>query len=61
MNMIKKEYIAPAIEVVEMSSISMFAGSVQDGGGIGGNPNEEFDEELSNKRRGQWGDLWAEK
>ena len=60
-SMNKKKYIAPAIEVVEMSSISMFAGSVQNGGQIGGNPDEEFDEELSNNRRGQWGNLWADR
>ena len=56
-----KKYIVPTIEVVEMSSISMFAGSVQNGGQIGGNPYEEPEEELSNGRRGQWGNLWAEK
>ena len=60
----KKEYIAPAIEVVEMNLISMFAGSVQNGGQIGGNPDVDFGDdggELSNGRRGQWGNLWAEK
>lgn len=56
----KRKYIAPAVEVVEMGSISMFAGSVQNGGQIGGDFDEEFEEELSNKRRGQWGNLWAE-
>lgn len=56
----KKKYIAPAVEVVEMGSISMFAGSVQNGGQIGGDPTKPPTEELSNNRRGQWGNLWAE-
>lgn len=57
----KKKYIAPAIEVIEMEVAPyMVAGSVMNGGEIGGNPEEEPEEELSNNRRGQWGNLWAE-
>ena len=55
MNMTKKKYITPAIEVVEMESVSMFA--VSNGGEIGGNPDEEFDEELSNRRRNYWNEV----
>ena len=58
MNMIKKEYIAPAIEVVEMEVTPyMVAGSVMDGGEIGGNPDEEPEEELSNRRRNYWNEV----
>lgn len=58
MNMTKKKYVTPAIEVVEMESVSMFASSgVNDGGEIGGNPDEEFDEELSNRRRNYWNEV----
>ena len=52
--MMKKEYIAPAIEVVEMDEICIVAGSLEDGGTIGGNFNEEADEVLSNRRRNYW-------
>ena len=59
MNMMKKEYIAPTIEVIEMEAISMLAGSlgseVEDDTVIGGgNWNEEPEEELSNRRRNYW-------
>lgn len=55
MNMMKKEYIAPTIEVIEMEAISMLAGSVEDDTVIGGGDwNEEPDEELSNRRRNYW-------
>ncbi len=58
MNMVKKEYIAPSIEVVEMETVSMLAGSqeeVTDDKKIGGgNRDEELDEELSNRRRNYW-------
>lgn len=60
MDMMKKEYIAPAIEVVEMDEICLVVGSLQDGGGMGGDPTTPPTEELSNNRRGQWGNLWAE-
>lgn len=53
----KKEYIAPAIEVVEMElTISILMGS-----NWNYDPGEEPEEELSNGRRGQWGNLWADK
>ncbi len=54
MNMIKKEYIAPTIEVVEMEVLTpLLGGSIIDGGTIGGNPKEEG-EELVNRRRDYW-------
>lgn len=55
--MMKKEYIAPAIEVVEMEPVSMIADSqVQDDNPLGGNPEEEG-EELSNRRRNYWNEV----
>ena len=64
MDMMKKEYIAPSIEVVEMEPIFMFAGtSITDGsqlggtGGTGGDPDVEPDGELSNRRRNYWNEV----
>ena len=53
----KKEYSAPSMEVVEfVSDILMNIGSNV------GEYDEELDskDQLSNKRRGRWGDLWDE-
>ena len=62
--MMKKEYIAPAIEVVEMEVVSMIAGSVFQGEQIGGGSgstndgdygsSDEVEEWLSNRRRNYW-------
>ena len=60
MNMMKKKYIAPAIEVVEMEPVSVLAGSVLDGKELGGNPNEEG-EELSNRRRNYWNEVGSDR
>ena len=64
MTMMKKEYIAPTIEVVEMEVVSMIAGSVFDGEQIGGGSgttndgdygsSDEPEEWLSNRRRNYW-------
>ena len=54
MIMMKKEYITPAIEVVEMDEICLVAGSWEDGGDTGGDFGEEPDEILSNRRRNYW-------
>ena len=54
MNMTKKKYIAPDIEVVEMEMSSMLALSNDEE--IGGNPDEEG-EELSNRRRNYWDEI----
>ncbi len=54
----KKKYITPAIEVVEMEVAPyMVVGSVINGGSIGGNPEEEPEEELSNRRRNYWNEV----
>ena len=52
----KKEYIAPATEIAEIEMISMIATSV-------GVSDEETDDDavMSNGRRGEWGNLWADK
>ena len=56
--MMKKEYIAPAMEVVEMEIASyMMSGSVNHGEGIVTRPGEELDEELSNRRRNYWNEV----
>ena len=55
--MIKKEYIAPAMEVVEMEVTHMLANSVLNGGKIVTKPGEELDEELSNRRRNYWNEV----
>ena len=67
MNMMKKEYIAPAIEVIELETISMIAGSVEDGQQIGGGSGTTYDgdygssseptQELSNRRRNYWNEV----
>ena len=54
MNMIKKEYITPTIEVVEMEVLTpLLGGSIVNGDEIGFNPDKEG-EELSNRRRDYW-------
>ena len=51
----KKEYIKPSVEAIEMAAISMMAAStpkidIEDG---------EGEEILSNRHRGEWGNLWS--
>lgn len=54
MNMTKKEYIAPAIEVVEMEVLTpLLDGSIVNRGEIEIKPDEEG-EELVNRRRDYW-------
>ena len=51
----KKTYIAPAMEIVEIEMVSMIATS-----GIGVDSDHDGGyEQLSNRRRGTWGNLWA--
>ena len=66
MDMMKKKYIAPSIEVVEMEELCLVSASIQDGdslgggggtGSGGGNFDEEYDEELSNRRRNYWNEV----
>ena len=54
MNM-KKMYVAPTTEVTELELSSMLAIS---GGGTLTVSNDAADAELSNDRRGEWGNLW---
>lgn len=53
----KQEYEAPEIEVVDVEVEDMLA--VSSIGYTSGKASDEY-EALSNKRRGRWGDLWAE-
>ena len=50
----KKEYIKPEIEVADLDLPQMLAAS-----SIEVNPGESGDEQLSNRRRGTWGNLWT--
>ena len=56
--MMKKEYIAPAMEVVEMENASyMMSGSVNHGESVVIRPEDEPEEELSNRRRNFWDEV----
>ena len=54
----KKEYIKPSIEVIELESDVIMTGGSNGVVGVfpGGNAGSE--DQLSNDRRGSWGDLW---
>ena len=58
----KKQYITPAIETVNIELANMIAGSVRIyDSNSGGDDNEggyNPGKSLSNERRGSWGDLW---
>ena len=54
--MIRKEYVTPAIEVVELEMASMLL-SVSNGEELGGDPNTPPTEELSNGRRNYWSEI----
>ena len=51
----KKTYIAPTVEITEIETVAMLAASIGIDTNHGGS-----DEQLSNDRRGTWGNLWAE-
>ena len=51
----KKDYIKPEIEVVEVEVVNMLAESTGNDVDLEGKAPEE---ELVQKRRGKWGDLW---
>lgn len=58
MIMEKKEYIAPKCEVIEMDLVNMIAGSTPE---VGGDMEEnESGDMMSNRKRGEWGNLWGE-
>ena len=54
----KKEYIKPSIEVIELESDVIMTGGSNEGTVVfpGGDAGSE--DQLSNNRRGSWGDLW---
>ena len=51
----KKQYITPQMEIVEIELVTMIAMSV----GVSDETTEE-DAVMSNRRRGTWGNLWAD-
>ena len=55
----KKKYIAPTMEITELATVEMLAGSPNSSQdfGIFGEETEE-DAKMANKRRGKWGNLW---
>ena len=55
MIMEQKKYIAPAMEIAEIEMVSMLAASI----GVSDEITED-DAVMSNRRRGTWGNLWAE-
>ncbi len=58
----KKVYIAPAVEVVELETLSMLAQSGLDNnigiGNGGSSTGGEGIEPQTNRYRGEWGNLW---
>ena len=51
----KKEYIKPEVEVIDLEPSQVLATS-----SIEVKPGESGADQLSNDRRGKWGDLWAD-
>ena len=58
----KKVYIKPTVETTELTSeVVMMVGSVNVvDPGTGGKFDSSEDDQYSNRRRGTWGNLWAE-
>lgn len=59
----KKEYLKPALEVVELELATLFAASTTTEGetenaGTGDRPVGDDTPDLAGRRRGSWGDLW---
>ena len=54
MIMEKKKYIAPECVVVEVEAVSVLAVSVP----IGDDKPENDIEDMANRHRGEWGNLW---
>ena len=48
----KKTYIAPTVEITEIETVAMLAASIVI------DRENEGTEQLSNDRRGSWGNLW---
>lgn len=57
----KKEYIKPSVETTELTSeVMMLVGSVDViDPETGGKFDSSEDDQYSNRRRGQWGNLWS--
>lgn len=55
----KKDYLAPQMELITMEPSNMLASSVQVNVSFDENNAVDADASLSNDRRGEWGDLWA--
>ena len=51
----KKVYIKPSAEVIEIDAVQMLAASIGVGEG-----EVDAGEAWSNRRRGTWGNLWAD-
>lgn len=51
----KKEYVKPETSIVEVEVMAMLAGSPT---AVSLYDKDHADEELSNNRRGEWGNLW---
>ena len=51
----KKEYIAPEVEIAEIEMVSMLAASV-----LVSDKFTEDDAVMSNRHRGEWGNLWSD-
>ena len=49
----KKAYIAPQTEVTEIDTVQMLAGSL-----VFNDKEVDTEQQLSNDRRGTWGNLW---
>ncbi len=52
----KKEYIMPTMQIVEVETENVLAVSSV---GVSSNSADNTKEALSNDRRGGWGDLWG--
>ena len=59
----KKNYIAPVMEVVELEVATLIAGSINAGDSLpgtswGGDNNQGGGSADGNRHRGEWGNLW---
>ena len=54
----KKDYTTPECFVVELETVNMIAGSINEQSRGSVTENEAIDMG-ANRRRGQWGDLWS--
>lgn len=52
----KKKYISPECTVVEMEILNIIAASI----GYGEDKPENDAEDMTNRHRGEWGNLWSD-